>query len=241
MTSSPAKLMPPRSQSRSHRRLSRRACKPAAATNCPELFEVIACQTRQLFNEDDAPFDDERASLAVVEDTSKSSDVTKPAAPLIPAAPAVVAENSTQSQGRAADIPWPVFAPVDGDRAATDSCRSRNDGPLACLRTNRSDRRPDARSEIPLVRRTAAAWFILGSRLGPGCRLDTPGHVCVDGRFGWIGAGRGHGTLRSEHLGCACHVTKIIRPHRWWTIRPRHGSSTSISSSDGSGSSMTCR
>ena len=83
-----------------------------AATNCPELFEVFACQNGQLFNEDDAPFDDERASLAVVDDASKLSVVTKPAAPLIPAAPPVVAENSSQSQGRAADIPWPVFAPA---------------------------------------------------------------------------------------------------------------------------------
>jgi hypothetical protein len=84
----------------------------AAATYGPELFEVIACRISQLNAEDTALYD-EGPSPAVVDDRSKSSVVAEPANPLIAGGPAVVAESTTQSPGRVAGIPWPVFAPVE--------------------------------------------------------------------------------------------------------------------------------
>jgi hypothetical protein len=84
----------------------------AAATHGPELFEVIACQIGQL-NAEDAELYDEEPSPAVVDDRSKSSVVAEPANPLIAGGPRVVAESTTQSTGRVAGIPWPVFAPVE--------------------------------------------------------------------------------------------------------------------------------
>jgi hypothetical protein len=84
----------------------------AAATYGPDVLEVIACQTGQ-FEAEDAPLYDEEPSPAVVADRPKSSVVAEPANPLIAAGAAVVAENTRQSAGRVAGIPWPVFAPVE--------------------------------------------------------------------------------------------------------------------------------
>ena len=84
----------------------------AASTYGPELFDVIACRIGT-FDQDDAPDYDEAPSRAAVDDVSKSSVVSEPAAPLISVTPAFVAEPTSRTHNRVAGIPWPVFAPVD--------------------------------------------------------------------------------------------------------------------------------
>ncbi len=83
---------------------------PAAPTSCPELFEVFACRTGPVDEDDAAPYA-QAPSMAAIADASKSSVVTERAATLNPASPPVAAESTIQSQVQVAGIPWPVFAP----------------------------------------------------------------------------------------------------------------------------------